>query len=303
MTRSVEEFNKYQTNDDKLAIGSADIVAPMRIEAALSEGEKRALINATVDLRRCLTEAGRSEFPTEARFLSRLSEIEPASAPRLVVTSLLPLMTEPEDPFAVVEQRLRESLSKLAFDGFSKVFVCTVFRRIGHKNVLQNSKERRIERIRRLNLLAAQLSHELDINIIDFDRSFAHFGGRVLDVDFNLEGSAAVVAAKHVIISTFFAAGLDEFCSPELQDKAKQLYEQHYRETVVPSQQYLNASTMMFRLADNEKSHQTYALTPTRRTLADLWFNCRIGRATLSETLQIILRAVWKRLFTRRPNA
>src|ERR1700722_18450602 len=98
MTRSVEEFNKYQTNDEMLTIGSADIVASMRIEAALSEGEKRALINATVDLRRCLTEAGRSEFPTEARFLSRLSEIEPASAPRLVVTSLLPLMTEPEDP-------------------------------------------------------------------------------------------------------------------------------------------------------------------------------------------------------------
>jgi hypothetical protein len=278
----------------------------MRIEAALVEGEKTALVSATFDLRRCLTEAGRGDFPIEARFLSKLSEIEPASAPRLVVTSLLLSMTEPEDPLVVVEQRLRESLSNLAFDGFSKVFVCTVFRRIGHKSVLQNSGGRRIERIRRLNLLAAQLSHELDINIIDFDRSFAHFGGRVLDVDFSLEGSAAVLAAKHVIISTFFAAGLDDFCSPELQDKAKQLYEQRYRGTVVvPSQQYLNASTMGFRLADNEKSHQTYALVPTRRTLADLWFNLKRGRATLSETLQIILRAAGKRLFraARRSNA
>jgi hypothetical protein len=271
----------------------------MRIEAVLAEGERQALIDATVDLRRYLSEAGRNDFPIEIRFPSRLSEIEPVSAPRLVVTSLLLAMTEPEDPLLVVEGRLRESLSKLAFDGCSKVFVCTVFRRVGHKSVLKNSGGLRIERIRRLNLLAAQLSHELDINIIDFDRSFAHFGGRVLDVDFSLEGSAGVLAAKHVVISTFFAAGLDDFCSPELQDKTKQLYEQCYRRAAVPSHD-LDAGKMQFKIVHGEKSHQTYALVARGRTLADLWFNFKRGRATLGETLQAILRAIRKRMFAGR---
>ena len=158
------------------------------------------------------------------------------------------------------------------------------------------SGENRIERIRRLNLLAAQLSHELNINIIDFDRSFAHHGGRELDVDFSLEGSAAALIARHVIISTFFAAGLDDFVSPELQEKASQLYEQRSSRIASSSQHDLTADKMLFRLADGEKSRQTYALVPARRTLADIWFNFRKGRTTLIEIFQIVLRAIWRRI-------
>jgi hypothetical protein len=290
-----------------MTIDSTNIVAPIGVDAVLGEGERDALIDATVDLRQCLSEACGSDFPIAVRFFSRLSEIQPASLPRLVATSLLLEMTEPEDPLADVEKRLRESLSRIASDGYSKLFVCTVFRRIRRKNAVIDSGESRIERIRRLNLLAAQLSHELNINIIDFDRSFAHRGGRVLDVDFRLEGPAAVFTARHAILSTFFAAGLDDFCSPELQNKAKQLYEQRSRQISIPTQHDLNAGKMLFRVADSEKSDQTYALVPVRRTLADLWFNLKKGRTTPMETFQVVLRAVRRRVLAgragRRSNA
>src|SRR5271165_4090947 len=192
----------------------------LRIEAVLGSGEQLALSGAVKELGRCFEAAGGLAFPVEVRFHSALAAIKVDSRPTLIVTSLLVELTEREEPLAAIETRLRTAFSTLIREGVSAIFLCTVFRRIEPEAKTKDpvAAVARMERIRRLNYLAVELSHDLDINIIDFDRSFAHIGGHSLGTDFELHGSAAVSAAKHVIISTLFAAGLDDVCYPEVQD-------------------------------------------------------------------------------------
>jgi hypothetical protein len=274
--------------------------APLRIDAVLYDVEREALLNGLYDLRQCLAEELKQEFPIELHFHSSLSAIKPCTAPRLVITSLLPEITAIQEPLPAVEKRLREVYSGLLRDGFSQIFLCTVFRRVGG-SVEDNEQEgvTRIERIRQLNFLAARLSNELNINIIDFDRSFAHIGGRELGADFRLQGPAALLAAKQVITSTLFAAGLDDFCAPELQEKAKLLYERRRARLVRSVQHDLLPETLAFGLADLERSGQRYALVPARRTLGDLWWNLKRRRATFRATIQIIVRAIRRRVARR----
>jgi hypothetical protein len=156
-----------------------------------------------------------------------------------------------------------------------------------------------MERIRSLNLLAAELSHDFDINIIDLDRSFAHFGGRSLGTDFNLRGDVAVFAAKHVITSTLFAAGLDGFYPRELQDAAKTFYEQR-RDSLAPPRITLSASTLHYSQVNEGPRLQIFVTNlAAPRRLSDLWLNLKEGRATAKDTLLAIVRAVRKRLRQR----
>jgi hypothetical protein len=157
-----------------------------------------------------------------------------------------------------------------------------------------------LERIRRVNFLAAQLSHELDINIIDFDRSLAHIGGRALDSDFRLQGAAAVQVATHVILSTFFAAGLDDFCSPELQEKSKAVYEQRRISFFTQTRHELSASRLGYRQAPYDKARQTYAVSPRLpRTFGDLWLDLRKRRVSVGEALLTLLLAARRQLLRR----
>ncbi len=275
-----------------------DIKAPLRIEAALSDGERRALLSAIEELRYCLAAANDGDVPIEVRFHSALSAIPLDSRPALIVASLLLELTEPEETLAAIEARLRDTFSALTKDGSSAVFLCTIFRRIDPEAMMGDpvAAGARMERIRRLNLLAIELSHDFDINIIDFDRSFAHIGGRSLGTDFKLQGSAAVVAAQHLIASTFFAAGLDDFCSPELQETTKAIYEQRRRGIVVPTRPVLSAGTLRFSQINKGKRLQTFATNRNRRSFSDLWLNLITRRTTATKTLQIVLRAARRRL-------
>ena len=219
----------------------------------------------------------------------------------LILTSLLLELNEPEEPLAAIEARLRTAFSALIREGVPAIFLCTVFRRIEPNTKAKDpvGAIARMERIRRLNLLATELSHDFDINIIDLDRSFAHIGGRSLGTAFNLRGAAAVLAAKHVIASTLFAAGLDDFCPPELQDAAKTIYEQR-RTGLAPPRLAVSASRLGYSQTNDGKRLQNFASNlPSPRRLSDLWLNLKKGRATAMETLLIVLRAVRKRLRQR----
>ncbi len=278
--------------------GHPDIKAPLRIEAVLSDGERRALLSASEELRHCFALGNDCVFPIEVHFHSALSAIKVDSGPALIVTSLLLELNEPEETLAAVEARLRAAFSALKRDGISAVFLCTIFRRIDPETNIDDpvAVGARIERIRRLNLLATELSHDLDINIIDFDRSFAHIGGRSLGTDFNLHGSTAVEVAKHLITSTFFAAGLDDFCSPELQEAAMAIYEQRRTGIVAPPRPVLSAGTLRLSLTNKGKRLQTFASNLKGRRLRDLWLSLMTGRATATETLLAVLRAARRRL-------
>jgi hypothetical protein len=278
-----------------------DIGTHLRIDAVLSDGERRALLGAVEELRQCFAATSGDAFPIEVHFHSALSAIKVDSGLVLIVTSLLLELTEPEEPLAAIEARLRTAFSALIREGGPALFLCTVFRRIEPDTKAKDpvGAVARMERIRSLNLLAAELSHDFDINIIDLDRSFAHIGGRSLGTDFNLRGDAAVFAAKHVITTTLFAAGLDDFYPRELQDAAKTIYEQR-RNSLAPPKLALSASTLHYSQINEGTRLQIFVTNlAAPRRLGDLWLNLKEGRATARESLLAILRTVRRRLRQR----
>jgi hypothetical protein len=270
---------------------------PLRIEAVVGDGEHLALSGAIEELRHCFAAASGGAFPIELRIHSALSAIKVVSRPTLIVTSLLLELTEPEKPLAAIEARLRSAISALIRDGVSAIFLCTVFRRIepATKAIDPGAAAACMERIRRLNFLAAELSHDFDIYVIDFDRSFAHIGGRSLGTDFNLNGSAAVQAAKHVIASTLFAAGLDDFYPSELWDEVTAIYDQRCTDLALPKLA-VSASTLGFVQEHKGGRLQTFAMDATPRRLRYLLRSLMEGRMTAAETVLIVLRAAQRRV-------
>lgn len=136
--------------------------------------------------------------------------------PDVFVTSMLPELDHPQDPIGVTEARWREHLGLLQDTG-ATVFVCTIYRHIGG---IADPADRLalLERVRRLNLLAVKLSHELGVGVIDLDRAFAERGAEVLKTDHRLGGRFAAEVAGHCILTALLSLGLDEVMDPALQE-------------------------------------------------------------------------------------
>jgi hypothetical protein len=83
-----------------------------------------------------------------------------------------------------------------------------------------DASHRRI-RIRRLNLLAAEISREHGAVVIDIDRLLADVGARRLGTDYRLQGAAAADLAGNSIAMEIILNGLDAFASVDVQDRAR----------------------------------------------------------------------------------
>lgn len=130
----------------------------------------------------------------------------------IVVTSLLADAMSLE-PMATVEAIWRDRLAQRLAGPDRIVVLCTVFRVVSD---LQ-ARPILIERIRRLNLLAAELSQVFNIYVVDLDRTLSFFGAATLQSDFRLVGHRAAEAAGHAVVSTLFATGLGGLVPVELQ--------------------------------------------------------------------------------------
>ena len=78
-----------------------------------------------------------------------------------------------------------------------------------------------LERIRRLNRLAAELSRETGAYVADIDRAFAHIGARTLRSDYRLQGRLAAEVGGHAIAWTLLSGPLDDWIEPEIQQAAR----------------------------------------------------------------------------------
>jgi len=274
----------------ELMSASPNEISALHVEAVLSDPERNALLSAVEKLRECFKVANNRDLPIQVRFHQTLTSIGITSRSTCIVTSLSLHLIEPEESLTTVEARLRTSFSEFIRKGAEVIFLCTVFRRVDSiiKAKDPTAAAARMERIRRLNYLAVQLSHDLDINIIDFDRSFAHIGGRLLDADFRMQGSSAILTASNVIITTLFAAGLPDVLSPELQQAANAVFRQRHASVVTPK-------WSLPALVDGERV-QNYLPLVRRRRLGDLWLNIKKGRTTTVEALLIVFRALRRRL-------
>lgn len=142
---------------------------------------------------------------------------EPAGMIRLV--SLLPYVDDIDRPWSEIERELQASFSDLAETG-DPVFIVTVFRSLDAFRSPEG--QARLIRIRRLNLLATELSREHGAFVIDLDRALADIGGLVLKTDYRLEGELAAEVAGREIALNMAGNGLDDYLPFEAQETARE---------------------------------------------------------------------------------
>ena len=156
--------------------------------------------------------------------LRALAAIDLGEPPDLVVMSMLGDALSAAEPITAVESRWRNQLQSFQSSATTaNVFVCTIFRHVpGSLDSSDQHDTPSVERIRRLNLLAAELSHDLGIAVVDVDRVFAHIGARNVQADYRMNSTIAAETAAYAIVSSVLASGLDDLIAPDVQERARQ---------------------------------------------------------------------------------
>jgi hypothetical protein len=195
----------------------------VRIEAVVDDGERPTLVAAAERLGESLSAASENRRDIRLNFAASLDAVEVHEPTTLVIASLLPDVSRNES-MPTTEARWRRQLSSLAARPGVSVLLCTVFRHVPRNVPEAHSSARAMttERIRRLNLLAAELSHDTGAGVIDIDRTFAHLGARALETDYRLTGAVAAKVAAHTIAWSVLSVGLDDAIAPQIQERALQ---------------------------------------------------------------------------------
>jgi hypothetical protein len=187
--------------------------AAIRVAALAGESERPALELAARNLGEALSAAAGGARTVDIA-LSPAGEVPGDAA--IILVSLLPEVARVAMPWAEEEARLRALCATLAESG-APVLLLTVLR---HVDGDEEGADRTRLRIRRLNLLATELSRELAVSIIDIDRALADVGARRLGTDYRLGGDAIGLVAKTIALGIATDA-LDAVVPFEVQDKAR----------------------------------------------------------------------------------
>ena len=185
------------------------------IKALVHANERSAITTMARTLQEHLTQAAAEPAAVTCSFAESLSDLQKPHEPSIIITSLLLETDSYEGDWAELEGRLRTRYAALAADATSIVFITTVFRHVSEGDATQREALRL--RIRRLNRLAADLSREYGIMVIDLDRDLADIGGRRLQTDYRLSGEYAEQMAARSMARAIVSAGLDNYAPFELQ--------------------------------------------------------------------------------------
>ena len=183
----------------------------MLIACLVAGYERDAWLLAREKLHDSLVRFSKRDWPIELSFADSPSALV-AAKPDVAAISLLRELEEAK-PLDEVARRLREDATSLADFG-ATVFLCSIFRACPNPESL--------ERIRRLNLLAAEISRETGAQVIDIDREFAHFGARPLETDYRLRSLKATDLAARVIVDALLEAAFDDDVPVEILQQAQQ---------------------------------------------------------------------------------
>lgn len=161
-----------------------------------------------------------------ALHLRKTLELREIGGPGVIVVSLLNEVASIRIPFAEVAARWHRQAAALTSATPRPVFFCTVFRHVPAPADPPEgwSRASLLERIRRLNLLAAELSQATGAYVIDIDRTLAHFGASPLRTDYALAGKQGAEVAGDVIAAALLGAGLDDLVDAEVLEEARQLH-------------------------------------------------------------------------------
>jgi hypothetical protein len=188
------------------------------IRAVVDGNERPAILQAAALLESSLAAAAGNAVTVHCQFDGTRDDGSASKVPEITIISLLPEVANYAEPWADVEKRLRQDCERAMSDDDAVVFLLTVFR---HVATGDGFDQNRLVRIRRLNLLAAELSHDCGLFVIDLDRSLADIGASKLQTDYRLDGQYATEAAGKFIALAVLSAGLDAYVPFEAQDAAK----------------------------------------------------------------------------------
>ncbi|HEY3798150.1 MAG TPA: hypothetical protein VGL58_07330 [Caulobacteraceae bacterium] len=188
----------------------------VRLIAAVDPAERPAMAAAAQQLAEALTTGAGEAWQVS------LATVAPGARfsgdGEVVIASLLPEAARADEPIELTEARWRGRLIELG-GWASAVTICTVFRLVSDRG---EAGRQTLQRIRRLNLMAVRLSHELGVGVADLDRALAWLGARRVGTDYRLRGSAiADEVAGHAVAWALLSCGLDAVVDPQLQMQAK----------------------------------------------------------------------------------
>jgi hypothetical protein len=200
---------------------------PILIDAIAEEVERPIYAAAVAQLRDCLAAAGgETPWHIEVRFRRSVTAIDRQAPPAAIIVSLLAETARPDEHIALTEARWRSQLTALDAGLVPSTFLCTIFRAVRGARADRASAPALalIERIRRINLMAIDLSHDIGVNIIDIDRTIAHIGAQEIGSGYRLSGPLAEEAAGYAIVAALLNMALDELVPPEVLERAKRAH-------------------------------------------------------------------------------
>ncbi|MDE8349753.1 MAG: hypothetical protein POG74_09770 [Acidocella sp.] len=192
-----------------------------KLQALVTAEERLAVCNATELLARGLTMVAKVPWTLEYAFPSAIARLDQSPGSSIVITSLIEEVERIDDEaWPDSEARLRLKYQTLCNDPGRSVYICTLLRHVPSD---LSSAPARMTRIRRLNLLALNLSRELGVLVADVDRDLADIGARNLQTDYRLQGPYAAQAAGKSLAMTMLLVGLDDLVPFEMQEAARHL--------------------------------------------------------------------------------
>jgi hypothetical protein len=191
------------------------------LHACVSLPERAAIQAAAADLVRALRQATAGPVACDPMFVDDIEALAQSPAGTIRLFSLVPELACLDEPWTDAQARLQAAGQALAASG-DPVFICTILRHAGSDGDAGRLYRRRV-RIRRLNLLATELSRQTGAFVVDIDRVIADVGGRNLQADYRLDSPAAAEVAGHAMALCMVANGLDAVVAFETQDKAREI--------------------------------------------------------------------------------
>lgn len=191
-------------------------MARIHIRSWATNDEQPVLAGAIGDLLRPAAAAEQLEVRHEPA--ADLADLQDSPEGSVCLVSLAAFVDAGQAPWGETEAALRELCANLAERG-CLTFVVTVFRRVGDR--ASQAGHDLLVRIRRLNLLATELSRESGAFVIDLDRVLADVGGLALGGDFRLQSAPAAQLASEELALALASHGLEEAAPFEAQERIR----------------------------------------------------------------------------------
>jgi len=197
----------------------------LRIDAIVDDRERPVLESVGAQLGSRLAAATGARWPVEIRFRESFADLVSDDWPTVVVASALPDLRGHE-PIPELQTRWVQRLRSLGGDPRPPVLLCTIFRHVSEApgDGERDPRPALRERIRHLNLMVVDLSHDTGAGVVDFDRVFSQLGGSTIGTDYRLRGKWAAELGAHAIVSTLLGTTLEDSIDAAILERAQQAH-------------------------------------------------------------------------------